>query len=1457
MTQNVQPAHGSLIPFFWDWKINKNDCCYNLCFSYSLSSKNQIQRIVEALEKLVAVRAYLRQTFFLENNILYTKITDHQAADIIYHKIESAQCEKLISQLTASPHDLINGPLIKLNIIMFSDKADAVILFNIHHILLAANSLDEFIDDLNRTIVTEDVFEVSAEDYFSLCNAEVELEKDISKLNEPKYFQDINNVSSEFIYLSTKRQKCIHYDAILPNEIKKELEKFSVKHKLSIFNVLLIAWSCYLTKIYNQRKIFIDYPVDIRSNKKPPASFLNLVTMPFLRKKQDSFLDIIENFKDNLDIFKRLSKFDFRSMLDFKHNPLFSYSEFAQPNSLKLDGKNFIATPYSQIASSNINLRFCEKDNIYFFTLDLFEDLFSNCFVDTIIPRFFNLLSKLINNPKLKISSIDILFESERRKLLFDEVEINKSYLSDIAVHQLFEKQVISTPDNVAIVFEDAKITYRELNDKANQLASLIREQYHDVYKKVFANQTFVAIFINRGIDMVISILAVMKAGGAYVPLIPKFPINRINYILQDIGCEIIITEKKLQEEVEPITFPSHKIYLDDINYENFSKENLNLAIKPNHLVYIMYTSGTTGKPKGVMIEHQSVINTLAALKPIYDVKKQKRATAFTSFVFDVSVSEIFSLLIAGGELHILDKERKDPNLLAYYLQDKKINTAYLPPAVLGILPKIDYPDLRTIIYAGEPCAQDVGEYWCQRCNLYNYYGPTEATIYATSTRVFPGKVTNIGKPIANMCAYVLDNDYNLMPVGLPGELYLSGIGLARGYLNNLSETQERFVSSAKIFDNKYNRKLKTLYKTGDLVRYEENLTIEYLGRNDTQINMNGYRIEAGEIEHQLCCIFDIRQAYVTEVSLENHGKYLCAYYISNESISSDLLRKKLLLALPKYMVPEFFIHMKEFPLNQNGKIDKKSLEVPILEYSAITYVPPQNEYEYLIAKEFAAVLNTAQVSICADFFSVGGDSLKAISLVSRLQNNFKVEVDDIYELRTVRKIALKIPFSRNNLQYQLKNIINSYQIDKKDTFNKESVKKISNYKKSVPMNASTFRQKAISKVLLTGVTGYLGCNLLNQLLLRTNYTLFLLIRAVDVKEAWERVAAKYKFYFNKDLKPDKARIIIFTGDLEDHNLGLGEGQYATLVDNVDSIIHAAALTKHYGEHERFYSANVDATSNLLKLCALTQLKDFHYISTKSVFDEFSKSTNEFTVFTEDHFADTLSEQTNIYIKTKYEGEKQVVNYWKEGVLGNIYRVGNLAFIKDNFKIQENQSDNAFIHALKCFLMLESMPKELSLQEISPVDLTAEAIVRLFDKEIENNGIYHVFNPYKFDLADFFNQYKEFSVKIDTIKNFITRLMLFIQNEHYQEIVGRFLLHQGWLNENCYLMDKIDVLQDRSSEIMNQLGFKWSKISPDIFYSYLNRIVKENLSMAKLNFLYDEKDNGKIEGMNRFKSNEA
>ena len=608
------------------------------------------------------------------------------------------------------------------------------------------------------------------------------------------------------------------------------------------------------------------------------------------------------------------------------------------------------------------------------------------------------------------IRTIPLLTESEQQQLLaWNDTAVD--YPHDKTIIALFEEQVDKTPDAIAIVFEDQQLTYRKLNQKANQLAHYLLNLKSETDNcSLITDNCLVGICIERSLEMVIGLLGILKAGGAYVPLDPAYPVARLAFMLEDAQVPVLLTQSSLKEKLPETQALVVCLDAEAETLSQYRSENVVSGVGPENLAYVIYTSGSTGNPKGVLIAHQGLCNLAQAQIKLFQVQSNSRILQFASLSFDASIWEIVMGLASGAQLCLAKSDDLLPGpTLVQLLHQHAITHVTLPPTALAVLPIKDRLDLQYIIVAGESCSPDLAGQWSKGRHFFNAYGPTEGTVCATVFENMTGSSSTlpIGRPIANTQVYILDQNAQPLPVGVPGELHISGAGLARGYLNRPDLTAEKFITNPYRSDPN-----SRLYKTGDLARYLPDGNIEYLGRIDNQVKIRGFRIELGEIEAVLAQYPAIREVVTIVREDQPDNKRLVAYIVPKEetALTPDELRPFLKAKLPDYMVPKAFVILEAFPLTPNGKIDRHALPAPeqVFYPTEETSIMPQTDMERSIATVWQEVLHVDKVGIYDNFFDLGGHSLLIIQVQAKLQKAFakQISVVELFEHPTIHALA-------------------------------------------------------------------------------------------------------------------------------------------------------------------------------------------------------------------------------------------------------------------------------------------------------------------------------------------------------------------------------------------------------------------------------------------------------------------
>ncbi|PJD92664.1 MAG: hypothetical protein CK424_03505 [Legionella sp.] len=1444
--------------FYYEWMLDPLSSKYNVVFDQTLSSNLDIKKLKKTLHRFISDYLIMNSHVMHKENELFWVLND----EIIELEFFDAPYDpEQIFNYISAPFNLEAQALYRFALFTESDGCYRFILV-VHHLLIDGNSFDTLINEISN--------------YYNspTYKAHHSLLEQSNILKETNQLFDLQLKSFDSQYQRFWDEKLAHIEPIDLRWAKSEsnidkiaehrfdFDEKTTKKLAQITSQLDITTYLYgqcifailLHKYTNKNDIAFSYPITIKGGLPLiSGACVNTNVTVYELNTATTILDLFQQNKNFVQSLKALGH-------NASHYPVNKIIHNEQKNLLQVmfaqTSLKDIAFHFSRVKTVKINSEF----NIDLPTKIIFESetqgnklnfrvRYNTIKIDETILTYFirqykhlfvtildDLCSGITNK---KINHYPILSKGEYNQIVYQWNTTSPLSNSNKTIHALFEEQVLKTPDNIALVYKNTQLTYTHLNERSNQLAHYLRTKHR------VKGDDLIALYLDRSEHMLISILGVLKAGGAYVPIDVTYPEKRIRYMLDDIGMKVLITNKHNLDHIKSISlsheqenYPTHhdlsivSIDSDDIQHHlnQYITSNPDLNTQAHNLVYVMYTSGTIGMPKGVMLEHCSVTPRVLSMIEKSGIHAKSNYLFKTNYVFDVSFSDIFMTLLSGGSLYIT-KSVFDIEEIGNLIATHDINVCHFVPSQLEaindyLFSKNLFSKLQIINVSGEKFHKSL-IYDNTNIKYVNYYGPTETGEVTADITDFKNQVSDhpkldtIGHPLTESTLYILDEHLNPLPIGAIGELYVGGTGLARAYLNLPELTQKLFIPNpfqnlAEQNVNNNNR----LYKTGDLVRYLSNGNIEYIGRGDNQVKIRGFRVELSEIETKLCTYPGIKQAVVLPqeqiTSVGINKKYLVAYYVSHTALDENIMLEHLSQELPDYMLPSLFIYLEHLPLTVNGKLNIRALPAAYITTNRDTYVAPKNELEKTICALYADALKlpAEQIGINDNFFKLGGNSISAIHLAFKLQHHFDITVSDIFEYKTPAKISQFIPVNNINLFDRLEQIKWMYS---KLAIDKNAHKAIKHERTLYQQQVNSFRLdntiKSNWSVLLTGATGYLGCHLLYELLSTTDHSMYLPIRAPSKEAADIKLCEKFKYYFDIDLNLYKDRIHAFPSDLSKTNLGVDKSQYEALINNISSIIHSAALVKHYGSNSEFYAENVQSTINLLELSRLTENKDFHYISTIGVFTTTLLDDSGCNIFTEESINESQANFDNVYTKTKYQGEQVTLQYRDHGIKTNIYRIGNLAINSVTRKTQENIEDNAFFQRVKTILKLGILPQELSELEISPVDCTATAITLLFNQAQLYNQIHHVFHPRQCDLYELYRDNKKnnlkrvpFPIFIDTIKNHLKNS----ENTHEIEL---FILHQWGLYSNTNNFIPTIIFQDKTTYLLDQLNFKWPKIT--------------------------------------------
>lgn len=849
-----------------------------------------------------------------------------------------------------------------------------------------------------------------------------------TQTNDLEYWANLLNrtVLPNFFTEKNKNHQVKSYTFSIKNPTPKAIKQLAFKYRTTPFLILSAVLGLCFYRLYNAQHFLLAYSANMRppGHSEQFGCYTNPIPMKFTITQNTTFIDLLQDLTQQRKATKQ-----------HQHVPFYEIIKYLRQNKLLLEPvidlpliSETILSPLKHIKFTKTHFSYrwqaTDTGNSFALLFDLTDPKImrfrinylsqTKAFIQAFSQHFLYLLESLLAYPEAKIQDISLLAPQERYKIIYTWNQTQKKFPLIKPVYTFFEMQAQKKPHEIALAYNNKSMSYQQLNERANQLARAILEQLPPgTYNPI------IPICAEHSFEMIIGILAVLKAGGAYLPINPEWPENKIIKILNEVTPPFILLQEQLLALF--VNYPTISI---NKNYQQLSGTNLNLDIDMNALCYIIYTSGSTGLPKAIPVQNNNLCYSTLARLSFYGNSKIN-CLLTPPFYFDSSIALIFWTLSVGGKLIV--PPSLELNSLKTLLHKNKNLCLLTTPSIYNTLldqyAKSDLLNFKKVIAAGETLRKILAKKHFKKCDakLYNEYGPTETTVWATACEIKPlDKTISIGRPIANTTCYILDENLNPVPIGVTGELYIGGRGVTHGYLNRPDLTMTRFISNPFATPAEQQQGYNTrIYKTGDLARWLPDGNIEYIGRADFQVKIRGIRIELGEIESNLLRYPGINQALVLVKGTDEH-KHLVAYYVSNNGVIDSLILQEFLNKhLPEYMVPEFFVVVKEMPLNANGKIDRNAL--PVINLDKNSLAMPKTATEIKLAKLWAKTLNLKAISADANFFQLGGHSLAAIKLVHDINQSFDTEymAGFVFEHKILQEQARIINAGQKHKKYQ------------------------------------------------------------------------------------------------------------------------------------------------------------------------------------------------------------------------------------------------------------------------------------------------------------------------------------------------------------------------------------------------------------------------------------------------------
>ncbi|MEU0333858.1 amino acid adenylation domain-containing protein [Streptomyces sp. NPDC006193] len=1330
------------------WLIDQylpNPAAYNGPFHVRLPFTADPERLHAAVRGVLRRQDILRTTYALRDGVLVQTVSEDDDAVVfeVARYGDDKELDALVHRVANLRLDLERGPVIAVTCALGPADRSALIC-NIHHIASDAASAGIFLrelldayDRLGRGLPVEaDPARPTYADFSQWYRDRMTPEALTRSLD---HFADRLSGELPVLDLPTDRPRPPvqrHRGGALPLHLPAALaddfEALARAEGVTLFMALVAAYAVFLSRHTGQRRVLIGSPVSLRDE---PAThdligyFVNLIVLQQEIDDRMTVRDVLRRAGQEVSDALRHKWAPFDKVVERLQPPRSSgYTPLVQTMLvLTQSGSGRIPHGGAELriergaahgAKYDLSLVFERDVDGLHGLVEYDADLFDEATVRALGGRLRHLMEQFVRRPDASLHELEALGEDERRTVLA-RGDRTAFASHDAPVTELFEAQAEATPDAVALEDGDTALTYRELDERANRLAHVLRASGA-------AAGTRIGVCLPRDQTMIVALLAILKTGAAYVPLDPSYPRQRITHTLRDAGVRLTVTDSSLAGELPP----EEPLFVLDRHGERIAAApatGLGRTKTPDDEIYVVHTSGSTGLPKGVVIADRTVANLVRAQHTCSPNGATGRTLQYMSLSFDVSVMEIVGTLCVGGTLVLVPEElRKDLHALAGFLAERRVTRVYLPYIALQQLASLAtdaglrLDDLREITSVGEALvvSPQIREFFTRHpaARLVNMYGPSETHLASwhplTGSPAAWPDTPPIGRPVDGVRLVVLDAHLRLTPPGVPGELYIGGPVLSPGYRNRPGETARRFLPDP--FGGPGDR----LYRTGDLVRWNAAGDLEYLGRTDDQIKIRGYRIEPAEIEAALDDLDGVASSAVAAVDVAPGDRRLVAVLESSRTWDTAELRRAVSGTLPDYMVPALVVQVGHMPTTPSGKIDRRAVAGLAAARASEAHTapaeparPPRPGLEERIAREWADVLKVAAVGRDEDFFSIGGNSIIATELVYRLRRSFGQELSlrALFENPTVEGMAARLGGGDAG----------------GGTPTADALRADATLPDDLPVVTGTPVPVAqAGDVLLTGATGFLGVFLLRELTSRPGGPVHCLVRAADAQAGIRRLRATAGRYRLQE-RIDWDRVRAVPGDLSRPRFGLPGQEYDALAAAVDVVYHAAAHINFVLPYASVKPTNVDGFRHVVRFAATGRPKHLQYMSTIAVFAP--GEAPDGTVLTEDDVPEACERLGIGYTQSKWVAERIAHAARAHGVPVTVHRIGR---ISGDSVTGACQSDDFLWRQIKSFVELGSAPPAEDLTtDLLPVDFVARAVVALSRHPAAHNRTLHVFHP--------------------------------------------------------------------------------------------------------------------------------
>ncbi len=1390
-----------------DCMKNPTSTIYNIPLKIAFPPSVDVQELKAALTTFVKAHPELSIHFETEN----TEITQVQDLGQTVNIALSEMTEEALSGYKlefVKPFNLSKGPLYRLEIVKTPQKV--YLLSDFHHLVFDGGSYDLFLHQLCDLM---NGGEIEAEDmsYAAFVVREKEAEKGAEYAAARDFFQsqlgavegptviqpDLTNPHDQGIIGVTS--SAIDIEAI---------SEFCRKHQITPAHLTLSAVFYALSRFSNNERLCITTISNGRSNLRIQGTigmFVNTLAlsanigtqsvMEFIKETSEDFDTTLTH--ENYPFAQIASDFDLTAEIMFAYQ-IGVFSDY-QCQGVPLEIENLeLNVPKFSIA---FYIReYNGRDCVY---IEYDDGRYSQSLMQSLADAVSAAVVAFMRQPDAPLLSVSLL--NDKQKALLDSFnQTDVDYDASQTIVSLFAEQAKRVPDNIAVVYKDIHYTYKEVDEISDRIAGFIAS-------KGLKAEDVVSVLIPRCEWMALASLGVLKAGCAYQPLDPSYPKERLNFMMQDADAKLLIADETLRDIVDE--YKGDVLLTKDIPNLPSSQGIPATSIAPSSLFILLYTSGSTGVPKGCQLTHGNLVAFCHWYQRYYELTSESRVAAYASYGFDACMMDMYPALTCGASVYIIGEDIRLnlPDLNEYFNANGITHSFITTQVGYQFATNVDNHSLRHFSVGGEKLSALNPP---KNYQMHNGYGPTECTIFTTT---YPLKDYEadipIGKPLDNIRLYIVDPQFHRLPLGAAGELWVSGPQVGRGYLNRPEKTAESFIRNPFTSEEKYSR----VYRTGDIVRYLPDGKVQFVGRRDGQVKIRGFRIELKEVEAVIRQFPGIKDATVQAFDYENGGKFIAAYVVSDEQVDVKALSQFILSQKPPYMVPAATMQIDAIPLNQNQKVNRKALPAPVIQTSDREYVEPKGEQERLFAKIFGDVLQLDKVGATDNFFDLGGTSLMVTRVIIECDKaGLHVAYGDIFANPTPRLLARFV--SGDTAEENFDEITG---FDYTPINNLLQGNTVEAFKRG--------ERQELGCVLLTGATGYLGIHVLRELIDSEATSIYCLVRGETQEKAESRLRTLLFYYFDDAFKElFGRRLHVILGDVTEDltaKLQMPNGQSSMVNDKISTVINCAANVKHFSKGTDIEDVNIGGARRCVEFCLKTGARLVH-VSTTSVGGTSINGYPAADVLLNEqrlYFGQYLGNQ---YIYSKFMADRIILDaVARHGLNAKVMRVGNLAARSTDGEFQVNFQSNSYMGRIRVYNMLGCCPFSHydALAEFSPINETARAIV-LLSATPKECVVFHPYNNHVELMGDILTQLagitggirfvdpQEFDDAMEQAKN----------DPQKAKALSSMLAYKDLAHGQKSAM--VDRQNNYTSEVLHRLGFYWSTTSQDYIERMLTAI---------------------------------